>query len=207
MDPSGKCVLLLTNNSGNKIAKIIDKIGQTVRTYEMMEDSIIIENKQRKIDNVMNNTIDDEMKKKHEDDNDEKVTKNKLQPCNAETLNSKLISSKILSINELKNKNSNNNNLQENIDFHVSNGSNNNSNSDNNNIDSGDNNNNNNNDNNNNSNKINIGRRKTETHVWNHEDLKMEFQPETWEVSLAVIFKFLFPNCFTVSLISYLLET
>ena len=132
MDPSGKCVLLLTNNSGNKIAKIIDKIGQIVRTYEMMEDSIIIENKQRKIDNVMNNTIDDEMKKKHEDDNDEKFTKKKLQPCNTETLNSKSISSKILSINELKNKNSNN--LQENIDFHVSNSSNNNSNNNNNDI-------------------------------------------------------------------------
>ena len=186
MDPSGKCVLLLTNNSGNKIAKIIDKIGQTVRTYEMMEDSIIIENKQKKIDNVMNNTIDDEMKKKHEDDNDENFTKNKFQPCNTETLNSKSISSKILSINELKNKNSNN--LQENIDLHVSNSSNNNSSNNYNN----NNNNNNNNSDNNNSSKITIGRRKTETHVWNHEDLKMEFQPETWEVSLVLIFKFLF---------------
>ena len=78
MDPSGKCVLLLTNNSGNKIAKIIDKIGQTVRTYEMMENSITIENKQNKIDNVMNNTIDDEMKKKHEDDNDEKFIKKQI---------------------------------------------------------------------------------------------------------------------------------
>ena len=196
MDPSGKCVLLLTNSSGNKIAKIIDKIGQTVRTYE-------------KIDNVMNNTIDDEMKKKHEDDNDEKFTKKKLQPCNTETLNSKSISSKILSINELKNSNSNN--LQENIDFHVSNSSNNNNSNKNNSNSNSDNNNNgnnndNNNDKNNNSNKITIGRRKTETHVWNHEDLKMEFQPETWEVSLVVIFKFLFPNCFTFLLISYLLE-
>ena len=78
MNPSGKCVLLLTNNNGNKIAKIIDKIGQTVRTYEKTENSINTENKQKKFDNEMKNTVDNKMRKKCEDVNEEKLIKNKF---------------------------------------------------------------------------------------------------------------------------------
>ena len=33
MNPAGKCVLLLTNQ-GKSVAKIIDKLGQTSKTYE-----------------------------------------------------------------------------------------------------------------------------------------------------------------------------
>ena len=174
MNPSGKCVLLLTNNNGNKIAKIIDKIGQTVRTYEKMENSINTENKEKKFDNEMNNTMDNEVKRKCEDDKEEKLTKIKFD----------------LHLSNHKNNNDNNDNSN-------NNNSNSNNNDNDNNSNNNDNNSNSNNNDNNSSNHNTHGGRKTETHVWNHEDLKMEFQPETWEVSLVATLHIFFANFLT----------
>ena len=102
MNFTGKCVLLLTSNRGDKIAKIIDKLGQTIKTYEFAKNNVKIESKE----SHLNEEIEKERKKgKEKEEEKEKEIGKDLIGKDSKNKNYKVTNNKKKNINNYDDNN------------------------------------------------------------------------------------------------------